>query len=187
MPKAKTPSARLDADGLNLREALFVRHFLGTGQGKSSAIKAGYKNPAVRASLLLREPRIAKVIERERRRRLSELDATTDRTLRELVYCAFADPRNLFAADGESLKPISQLDEQTARAIASLDFRRTAKKGLVSRIRFWSKLGALELIGSYLNMWRGRGDNSDNDRLDEVVDAIRNSRVSKKHEEKEDE
>jgi hypothetical protein len=171
MPKATTSSVRLDEDGLNLREALFVRYYLASGEGKSSAEKAGYKDPANRASILLRDPRVAKVIARERKKKLTELDATNDRVLRELVYVAFSDPRKLFAPDGNSLRPITQLDESTARSIASLDFRRTLKRGLVSKIRFWSKLAALELVGSYLDMWKGRG-NDDPDRLDEIVEAI---------------
>jgi hypothetical protein len=186
MPKAKTTSAAFDEDGLNLRESLFVRHFLATGEGKSSAEKAGYKDPAHRASILLRDPRIAKVVARERKKKLSELDANNDRVLKELVYVAFADPRKLFAPDGNSLRPITQLDEGTARSIASLDFRRTLKKGLVSRVRFWSKLGALELIGSFLDMWKGKGDHSQEDRLDEVVAAIRDSPVTRKYKQKEE-
>jgi hypothetical protein len=176
MPKAKTTSAAFDEDGLNLREALFVRHFLASAEGN--------KDPAHKASLLLRDPRVAKVISRERKKKLSELDATNDRVLRELVYVAFADPRKLFTPDGNSLRPITQLDESTARSIASLDFRRTLKKGLVSRVRFWSKLGALELIGSFLDMFKGRGAaENEADRLNEVVDAIRNAGKPQKKEE----
>jgi hypothetical protein len=185
MPKAKTTSAAFDEDGLNLREALFVRHYLASAEGKSSAEKAGYKDAAHKASLLLRDPRIAKVIARERKKKLSELDATNDRVLRELVYVAFSDPRKLFAPDGNSLRPITQLDESTARSIASMDFRRTLKKGLVSRIRFWSKLAALELVGSYLDMWKGRGTD-ENDRLDEIVEAIQAAGGTKKPKKEDD-
>jgi phage terminase small subunit len=181
-------SARYDSDGLTLRESLFVRHYVSNGgNGAQAATAAGYKRQGnVQACALLKLPKIKRIIDRERKRILTELDATSERTLRELARIAYADPRKLFTPDGENLRPVPQLPEDIARAISSLDFRRTQKKGLVSRVRFWSKPAALELIGSYLNMWKGRGDSSETDRLDEIVEAITNSPIARKHKDTED-
>jgi hypothetical protein len=55
----------------------------------------------------------------------------------------------------------------------------------VSRIRFWSKLAALELVGSYLDMWKGRGTD-ENDRLDEIVEAIQAAGGTKKPKKEDD-
>ena len=178
---AKT--VRLDEDGLDLRAALFVRHYLANGgNGADASRKAGYKREGnVQACELLKRPHIKKVIDRERRRILSELDAQPPRLVKELVFIAFSDPGKLFTPDGMSLRPIPQLDEATRRSIASLDFRRTQKKGLCSRVRFWAKLDAIRLLGEWLAMWKGKGDNED-DRLDEVVDAIRNAGKPEKKE-----
>ena len=179
-----TKTARFDEDGLTLRESLFVRYYLANGgNGSDAATKAGYKRGSVSGTELLKKPQIVAVIKRERRKILSELDATSEKVLRNLVYLAFADPRKLFSPDG-NIRPISTLDAATAAAIASFDFRRTLKKGAVSRLRFWSKPNALQLLGEYLNMWKGAGNHEDEDRLDEVIDAIRG--VGKPRKEKND-
>lgn len=182
----KIVTARVDADQLTWRESVFAHAYLANGgNGKQAALAAGYKGDlSRRASMLLKKPEIAAVIKRERAKRLSELDATAERVLRHLVFIAFADPRKLFNPDGNSLRPVTQLDQATAGAIASLDFRRTNKKGMVSRLRFWSKPNALQLLGEYLNMWKGAGNHDDEDRLDEVIDAIRG--VGKPRKEKND-
>jgi phage terminase small subunit len=175
MPKAKT--SRLDADGLNLRESLFVRFWLSNGgNGKDASERAGYKREgSVQAAELLKKPHIAKVIDRERKKILSELDAEATRVIKELARIAFLDVRSLFDKNG-MLKPIPQLSADAAACIGSFDFRRTLKKGAVSKIRLWSKLAALEMLGRWLKMWHGEGgDENERDRLDEVIDAIRNS------------
>lgn len=82
------------------------------------------------------------------------------------------DVRSLFDKSG-MLKPIPALNSDAAAAIGSFDFRRTLKKGAVSKIRLWSKLGALDMLGRYLALWQGKGDGEDDGRLDEVVEAIR--------------
>ena len=183
MPK-KSKSARLDDDGLTLRESLFVRHYLANGgNGADASRKAGYKREGnTQACELLKRPAIAKVVDRERRKLLSDLDATAERVLKEVCRVAFLDVRSLFAKDG-MLKPIPQLSADAAACVGSFDFRRTLKKGAVSRVRLWPKLSAIELLGGWLNMWRGRGDSSDADRLDEVVEAIRGQKPAKKREE----
>jgi|SRR5580704_13826688 phage terminase small subunit len=188
MPKAKTPSIRLDEDGLNWRERVFTLHYLAhpEANGTEAARAAGYKDPSHRAIILLREPRVMKVIARERKKVLSDLDVKVERVIKELARVAFFDPRSLFDRNG-MLKPIPQLTADAAAPVCGFDFRRTAKHGAISRIRLVSKLAALETLGRYLNLWSGKGDDED-DRLDEVVDAIRNSpagttRKPKKNEE----
>jgi hypothetical protein len=172
----QTKSARLDEDGLDLRASLFVRHYLASGNGADACRKAGYKREGrVQACELLKRPEVKRVIDRERKKILTELDAEPPRVIKELVFIAFSDPGKLFTPDGLSLRPIPQLDEATRRSISSLDFRRTQKKGLCSRVRFWSKLDSIRLLGEWLSMWKGRGDHSEQDRLDEIVSAIRES------------
>lgn len=172
---AKTQSARLDADDLTLRESLFCRFYLSNGgNGKDASERAGYKRDGrTQACELLKKPHIAKVIDRERKKILSELDAKAERVIKELARIAFLDVRSLFDKNG-MLKPIPQLSADAAACIGSFDFRRTLKKGAVSKIRLWSKLGAIQLLGEWLAMWKGKGD-TEEDRLDEVVKAIRES------------
>jgi phage terminase small subunit len=156
---------------------LFVRFWLSNGgNGKDASERAGYRREgSVQAAELLKKPHIAKVIDRERRKILSELDAEATRVIKELARIAFLDVRSLFDKNG-MLKPIPQLNADAAACIGSFDFRRTLKKGAVSKIRLWSKLAALEMLGRWLKMWHGEGgDENERDRLDEVIDAIRQS------------
>jgi phage terminase small subunit len=169
-------TARFDEDGLTLRESLFVRLYLGNGgNGKDASEKAGYKRDGrTQACELLKKPHIAKVIDRERKKILSELDAKAERVIKELARIAFLDVRSLFDKAG-MLKPIPQLSADAAACIGSFDFRRTLKKGAVSKIRLWPKLSAIQLLGEWLAMWTGKGDHDGEDRLDEVVDAIKSA------------
>lgn len=87
MPKEEKISARLDTDGLTLREALFARLYLSNGgNGAQASRDAGYKRDGnVQASELLKRPQIKKVIERERKKILSELDVKVERVIKELA------------------------------------------------------------------------------------------------------
>jgi phage terminase small subunit len=167
----KTKSGRYDRDGLTQREQLFVWHYLSNGgNGLRAARAAGYTcNAAHRAVELLRRSRIAVVIERERARMLQKLDVTAERVLLELGRVAFFNPIGLFRADN-SMIPISELDRDTAAAIAAV--AQTRSGGM--RIKFHNKVAALQLLGSYLKLWDGAGD-SRGDRLSEIVRAIHES------------
>src|ERR1700693_1779557 len=103
----KTQTSRLDADGLNLRESLFVRFWLSNGgNGKDASERAGYKREgSVQAAELLKKEHIRRVIDRERKKILSELDAEATRVIKELARIAFLDVRSLFDKNG-MLKPI---------------------------------------------------------------------------------
>ena len=179
--KPNSKSARVDEDGLTIRESLFVRHYLiNGGNGSDACRKAGYKRDGnVQACELLKRENIRRVVDRERKKILSELDAKAERVIKELCRVAFLDVRSLFGRDG-MLRPIPTLSADAAACIGSFDFRRTLKKGAVSKIRLWSKLSALEMLGSWLKMWNGQGaENESRDRLDEVIDAIRESPAGK--------
>jgi hypothetical protein len=156
-----------DSDGLSLRESLFCSLFLIHKNGAEAASRAGYKGDvANRAYLLLKKPRIKQVIERDRSRLLAKLEVTKERVIAELARVAFFDPRELFSADG-SLKPTSELDHGTAAVISGIEVRHGTTK-----LRFTSKINALELLGRYLKLWDGSG-NASGDRLKEVIDAMR--------------
>jgi phage terminase small subunit len=172
-PAKKTRITRgkqsLDNDGLNVREALFVRHYVANnGNGKQAAIAAGYvHDPCVRASRLLKIPHIRVIIARVRLSQLSELDAKAERVLREVVRIAFFDLRRLFKADG-TLLPIHCWPDDAAAAVSGLEY----KGGSLSKLRFASKIQAVELLGRHLNLWEAAG-NKAGDRLQEIVDALR--------------
>jgi phage terminase small subunit len=163
-------AAKLDADGLNLREALFARLYLiNKGHGGQAAKDAGYQGShSKRAKQLLDNSRVAAVIQRERARVFDQCHITVDKVLREVARIAFFDPRRLFNPDG-SMIPVSGLDDDTSAVICGVVVR---SSGRGTRVRFANKLQALEMLGQYLKLWDGSG-NRVGDRLNEVIAAMR--------------
>jgi phage terminase small subunit len=85
-----------------------------------------------------------------------------DAVVRELAAIATADVRTLFTQDG-ALRPIHDLPEEVAGAIASLQIsRRKDRDGLdseiVYKLRFWDKVKALELLGRHLGMFSDQAE-----------------------------
>src|SRR5271154_4950676 len=85
-------------------------------------------------------------------RQLTAADATVENIVRELLRVALFDPRRMFDARG-NLVPITELDDDTAAAIAGLDVeRRTEGKGedaetyYVMKIKIAPKVSALETL-----------------------------------------
>lgn len=106
--------------------------------------------------------------------RLSEIHAkaveraevSIERTLREAARIAFADIRKVFNEDG-TLKKISELDDDTAAALAGFDAT-TVFGGDepidVRKVRLWSKVDALEKLFKHLGMFKA-DNNSQRERL----------------------
>jgi len=172
-----------DKDGLNFQEQLFVKSYIANnGNGEEAARVAGYSGDcSKRARQLLARERVWRKIQQYARAVLSPLEVKAERSLRELTYTAFADPRQLFHTDNSLLKP-SLWPEAIARAISSFEFNR---EGEITKIRLHSKLGALQLLGQYLNLWQGAGDSRSTDRLDELVAALRKCADDPEEEDKE--
>lgn len=174
MQKKQTQYKNRDKDGLNLRESLFCRlYIINRGNGRQAAEGAGYHGDCnKRACQLLSNDRVAAVIRREGARLVAKAELKAERVIEELTRIAFFDVRRLFRADN-SLIPMTELDEVTASGIAGIVVR---KGGL--RLRFHSKIHAIDLLGQFLKLWDGRGD-AGSDRLNEVMEAFRKGPVGK--------
>lgn len=91
----------------------------------------------------------ANIVARNDRAEATKIDA--DRVLIELGRIAFFDTGKVFNADG-SLKSISEMDENTRRAIVDIS-ETSNERGSTRRLKFADKLRALELIGRHLAMF----------------------------------
>ena len=162
--------AKVDQDGLTLRQALFARAYLiRKGHGTNAARDAGYHGDLSKhASVLLKNPLVAAVIKRERARVFDQLAITVDSVLREVKRIAFFDIRRLFREDGTMI-PVPELDDEAAAVISGVVVR---SSGRGMRVRFANKLQALGMLGQYLKLWDGAG-NGIGDRLNEVIAAMR--------------
>lgn len=158
-----------DPSKLNDRQRQFVREYLIDFNATQAAIRAGYSPKAATAvaSRLLTNANVSAAIEEGRQRLAEKTEITAERVLAELAKIAFLDIRKAFNADG-SLKPIDELDDNTAAAIAGLEVAAInedgATIGSLKKIKLADKISALEKLGRNLNLFntvtiKGDADN----------------------------
>lgn len=84
------------------------------------------------------------------RKAAERLEATEERVKLEYARLALFDVRNLYDENGKLL-PLDSLDDNTAAAIASIEF---GPKGRIDKIRFIDKKGALDSISKHLGLFK---------------------------------
>jgi len=148
--------------GLTEKQEQFCQEYLIDFNGGAAAIRAKYSKKTAYeiAYENLRKPQIQTRLAELMKARAKRTEITQDRVLEELAYIAFFDIRKLFDDEG-NLIPITKLDEQTARALASVDVlnERVYKKGdmtvqeYIKKLKSLDKKAALELLGKHLGMF----------------------------------
>ncbi len=111
------------ADGdLNVKQMAFVREYLVDKNATQAAIRAGYSAKTARSQgeRLLTNAAIRRAVEVGISDLATRVGLTAERILRERMRIAFFDPRKLLDNEGNP-KPLQELDEDTAAAIAGLD------------------------------------------------------------------
>ncbi len=142
---------------LTAKQQRFVDEYLKDLNGTQAAIRAGYsaKSAAVIAAENLIKPNVQVAISECMQQRSSRTGITADRVLQELGRLAFLDIRKAYNADG-SLKPVHELDDDTAAAVAGMDVAEIGSGedviGFVKKIKLSDKKGALELVMRHLGM-----------------------------------
>lgn len=109
-------------------------------------------------------------------------DVTVERLLREMARLAFIDPRKLVGPGGAVL-PLHELDEDTARAVASMevsqDFEFTedgkVPAGYTKKVKLWDKRASLEMLGRHLKMFTDKVEHS----ADESLRTLLNGTVKR--------
>lgn len=107
---------------LTPKQSRFVAEYLKDHNGKQAAIRSGYseKTAESQASRLLSNAKVKAELEKRMGKMMSRLEISAERVLQERARLAFFDVRSLFHADGTP-KHISELDDDTAAAVAGLD------------------------------------------------------------------
>lgn len=142
---------------LTPKQDRFVQEYLIDLNATQAAIRAGYsaRTAEWQGPQLLGKPHVAKAIQASMRRREARTEITQDRVLKEVARLAFLDIRKAFDADG-NLKPLHELDDDTAAAIAGMDV--TEMKGMdgslsvLKKVKLSDKKGALELLMRHMGM-----------------------------------
>jgi phage terminase small subunit len=171
------------AKGLTKRQEIFRSEYLKDGNGTRAAIAAGCpaKSAAVQASKWLRNPKISSSISEKHTQRCAKLDFSAEKVLEGLANLAFFDIRKLYNADG-SLKPIAELDDQTANAICGMEVEEAYQHfgggqakptGILKKIKIADRGINLERLGRYHKLFTDKVEVSG---LDGLADAIQKAR-----------
>lgn len=142
---------------LTAKQQRFVAEYVKDLNASQAAIRAGYSSVSARniSSNLMTKANIQAAIAERMGKRSERTAITADRVLQELARLAFVDVRKAYNMDG-SLKPLHEIDDDTAAAIAGMDMTETASGGesitVLKKIKLIDKKGALELLMRHLGM-----------------------------------
>lgn len=143
---------------LNARQQAFVREYLVDLVAAAAARRAGYSARTAdrQGHDLLKVPEIAAAIEAAQKARAEAVQVRGEDVLRELVRVGLADPASAFSEVGELL-PLREMPPEVRRAIAGVEVRTEPGTGsVVTRIKWWDKVRALDLLGRHLGLYLDR-------------------------------
>lgn len=162
--KASTKQAR-QPTGTSERKARFAVEWLKDQNATQAAIRAGYASKAAyqQGSRLLKDPQVLAIIKPAQEAHveaITHLTLTAERIKQEIARLALFDPRKLFDSDGQP-KPITELDDDTAAALAGLDvleeFEGTGEDrkfvGYTKKYKIADKNSALEKAARILGLF----------------------------------
>lgn len=171
--QVKKPKQTGQKDTANARRQRFIEALLSNGENiTQAALAAGFSpnSAAQQGSRLLKHVEVQQALNIRRAEVLDKFKLTTERTYQEIARLAYSDPRKFFNADG-SIKPIHELDDDCAAAIAGIDFDEIKADGIVightRKIKQWDKNAALEKAAKILGLF-GK-DNEQNRPLTRIV------------------
>lgn len=151
------------------REKCFVHEYLIDLNATKAAERAGFSKKTARqlGARLLSKVHIQKAIADAMKRREARTEITQDQVLRELALIGFSDLKNYLEINPDTgairAKGFEDMPKDASRALESITEDRTIKedaKGdqvtVYDKVKFklHDKLGALELLGKHLNMFK---------------------------------
>lgn len=176
MPDQQKPA------GVRQRRTRFIREYLLDQNATRAAIAAGYseKTAGQAGHRLLKDIQVRAEIEQKNTEINQKLDLTIERVKLEIARLAYYDPRNFFNVDG-SAKAITELDEDSARALAGFEMAELfsgsgedrASVGQIKKFKMGDKGRALEMAARHLKMLTDKVELSTSD---EVVKRLMNGR-----------
>lgn len=144
-------------------QTAFINAYVVENNGAKAAIIAGInpKTARTRASEWLTNRNIKSEIQRIQKENAQAAGLRAEAVLVELMKIAFLNPKRLFNNFGDLL-PIENMPDEVACAISGFEVVPRYDKGtkettLVTKVKFWNKNAALEYLGTYLGMVKGKG------------------------------
>lgn len=165
---AKRPRRAATPRALAPQQQRFCEEYLVDLNGTQAAIRAGYsvRTAQEQASRLLSNVMVQAEVERLAAARSQRTQITADRVLQEIARLAFVDVRKLF--DGNRLKDLSALDDDTAAALASVEIDELYEYvdghrhsiGQTKKVKVWNKTENLKLLAQHLRLLVERHEHS---------------------------
>ena len=158
--KKKAGNTQEDAEH---RRKLFVEAYLTNGGNASqAAVAAGFsqKTAGAAGSRLLKHVDVVLTLQQRRKVVIEKMELTTERTLREIARLAYCDPRKFFYDNGAP-KPIHELDDDSAAALAGMEVTEEYEgsgqdrvfKGFTKKYKLADKNAALEKAMKHLGQY----------------------------------
>lgn len=177
MPRAAKPHRQRE---------LFAKEYVIDLNGTRAAIAAGYsaKTADVKASQLLAEVKVQRLVDNLLSARASKLDLKAEQVVEELRRLAFANMQDYMRvnADGWPELDLSTLTRDQAAAIQEFSEDATGGTGdgerrqvLRRRFKLADKRGSLELLGRHLGMFQDNVKVTGLEGLAERMAALRKS------------
>lgn len=185
--RKKTTKDTTNPRKLTHKQQMFVKEYMVDSNATQAAIRAGYGSArAVETGYkLTHKNHIAAAIEAETAARANRLEITADRVLQELAKMAFCDTRAFFDDDGR-LKPISEIDDNTAASLAGIETMHKVvgeeSDGCIvlTKIKIADKGAALERLGRHLKLFTDKLDVSGELNISTLADSLRAARERRK-------
>jgi phage terminase small subunit len=150
---------------LTPKQERFVREYLIDLNATQAAIRAGYSRKTANEIGYenLRKTEVQEAINSAMQERARRTEITADRVLRQLARLGFYDIRKAFTEDGR-LKPIHEIDDDTAAAIASIEVQELWEGrggdrehiGRLHKVKFADMKGSVELLMRHLGLFKDK-------------------------------
>jgi phage terminase small subunit len=180
---SKVKAGNTQEDAANRRKLFIEAYLTNGGNASQAAIAAGYSphTAGVTGSRLLKHAEVLAQLQQRRNALLSKLELTTESVLKSLAQAVHFDPRKLYDASG-GLKPIHDLDEDTAMALSGFEVTEEKDRGKVvgftKKVKWLDKNAAREQAMKHLGLYeqdnkqRNPLENLPRDVIQAIVDKL---------------
>lgn len=177
--------AKAKGGKLTDKQQAFVAEYLIDLNATQAAIRAMYSRKTAYSvgQENLKKPEIQIAIQKEMEKREKRTEITQDRVLEQYARLAFFDIRKLYKEDG-SLKPIHELDDESATAVAGIEsFEKYdsdgVPEGILKKIKLTDRRAALCDVARHLGMFTDKHDHTSSDGSMSPVPVVDMSKISR--------